>query len=78
LYVGEEERQNLLNSNNFGFVEEGLAFYTYGADTQQGEDIYRFSTVPGGYIFVGETERQSILQNFSSFTQQGIAFEVLA
>lgn len=78
LYVGETERQSLLTANNFGFVQEGLAFYTYGADAQQGNDIYRFSTVPGGYIFVGETERQSIQQNFSSFTQEGIAFEVLA
>ncbi|BAQ66145.1 choice-of-anchor I domain-containing protein [Geminocystis sp. NIES-3709] len=78
LYVGEEERQNLLNNNNFGFVQEGLAFYTYGADAQQGEDIYRFSTVPGGYILVGNEERQSIVQNYSSFTQEGIAFEALA
>ncbi|WP_017294332.1 choice-of-anchor I family protein [Geminocystis herdmanii] len=78
LYVGEAERQSLLTGNNFGFVQEGLAFYTYGADTQKGEDIYRFSTVPGGYIFVGEAERQSIQQNYSSFNQEGIAFEVLA
>ncbi|MGI0482011.1 choice-of-anchor I family protein [Geminocystis sp. CENA526] len=78
LYVGEEERQNLLNVNNFGFVQEGLAFYTYGADAQKGEDIYRFSTVPGGYIFVGEAERQSIQQNYSSFNLEGIAFEVIA
>lgn len=78
LYVGEAERQNLLNVNNFGFVEEGLAFYTYGADAQQGEDIYRFQTQHGGYIFVGEAERQSIVQNLSSFNLEGIAFEALA
>jgi 2',3'-cyclic-nucleotide 2'-phosphodiesterase (5'-nucleotidase family) len=77
LYVGEQERQSLLTENNFGFVQEGLAFYTYGADAQKGEDIYRFSTVSGGYIFVGQEERQSIQQNFSSFTQEGIAFEVV-
>ncbi len=40
--------------------------------------IYRFQNtdVLGTYIFVGEEERQSIIANYSNFTEEGEAFKV--
>ncbi|WP_017295989.1 antibiotic biosynthesis monooxygenase [Geminocystis herdmanii] len=77
IYVGEEERQSILANFSDTFVEEGLAFYAYGADAQKANDIFRFQTMPGSYLYVGEEERQSIAQGNFGFTDQGIAFEAL-
>lgn len=40
--------------------------------------IYRFqnSSIPGTYLFVGEQERQNIIQNFPNFVEEGQAFKV--
>lgn len=77
IYVGEEERQSILANYADNFVQEGLAFYAYGADANKADDISRFQTNPGSYLFVGEQERQSINQGNFGFTDQGIAFEAL-
>jgi peptidyl-prolyl cis-trans isomerase A (cyclophilin A) len=77
LYAGEEESISI-SQNNPNFVREGIAFYVYGADANQGEDIYRFqnSQLLGTYIFVGGQERENIRQNFTHFIEEGPAFEV--
>lgn len=77
IYVGEQERQNILANYGDHFVQEGLAFYAYGANANKADDIFRFQTSPGSYLFVGEQERQSINQGNFGFTEQGIAFEAL-
>jgi hypothetical protein len=40
--------------------------------------VYRFqnTAVPGTYLYVGEEERQDILDNFPNFTEEGRAFQV--
>ncbi len=40
--------------------------------------IYRFqnTSIPGTYLFVGAEERQSVLQNFPNFVEEGEAFKV--
>ncbi|MBD2394462.1 hypothetical protein H6G11_09370 [Cyanobacterium aponinum FACHB-4101] len=78
LYVNEQERQSIIQNYSNTFIEEGLAFYAYGADSNQGQDIYRFQNLdrPSTYIFVGEQERQNILANHSNFREEGVAFEI--
>ena len=41
-------------------------------------DIYRFqnTSVPGTYIYVGESEAQNIRENFDNFEEEGRAFQV--
>ena len=77
IYAGEEESVNI-RANFPQFVEEGIAFYTFGADADRGADIYRFqnSNQPGTFIFVGEEEAVNIRANFPQFVEEGIAFEV--
>ncbi len=58
-------------------MEEGLAFYTYDADSDQTNEIYRFQTQPGSYIFVKEAEKDVITQNYPNFTLEDIAFEAI-
>lgn len=75
LYVGEEERQSILN-NYPKFEEEGFAF---SVATQPGDGlipIYRFQNtqIQGTYLYVGQEERQSILQSFPQFREEGLAF----
>lgn len=75
LYVGEEERQSILN-NYPKFEEEGFAF---SVATQPGDGlipIYRFQNtqIQGTYLYVGQDERQSILQSFPQFREEGLAF----
>ena len=79
LLVGEAERAAILSNSDFSaaYVEEGIAFYVPEADSNMGDNIYRFrsTTLAGSYIYVDETERQDILDNFSnSFVDEGLAF----
>lgn len=77
LYVGEEEKE-LISANYPNFVEEGLAFYVPSAGSGFADSIYRFQNSAGGYIFVGEGERENILSTGnSSFVEEGIGFEAL-
>lgn len=77
LYAAEEESRSI-RQNYTNFIEEGIAFYTYGADANLGQDIYRFQNTsqPGTYLFVGEEEKNSILANYPQFVLEGVAFEV--
>jgi subtilisin family serine protease len=77
LYVGEEERQNILASNP-NFSEEGFAFNVGVAPEDDLLPLYRFQNIeqPGTYLYVGEEERQSILDNNPDFTEEGLAFYV--
>ena len=77
-FVGEEERQGINENFSESFVEEGLAFYVYGAGSGQGTTFYRFQNTaqPGTYLFAGTEERENILANFPSFVEEGAAFEV--
>lgn len=80
LFVNEGEK-NLINTNYADyFTEEGLAFYVYGADSDQGDPFYRFqnTNLPGSYIFVNEEERNLIKANYPTFVEEGRAFNVLA
>ena len=54
-------RQNLPN-----FVEEDIAFYAYGANSDRGIDYFRLqnSEQPGTYLFVVEEEKNNILRDF--------------
>lgn len=78
IYVGEQERQSVLQNYSNTFVEEGIAFYVYGADANKGTDIFRLQNldVPGTYIYVKEQEKNNILANFDNFRLEGVAFEV--
>jgi chemotaxis methyl-accepting protein methylase len=78
LFAGEEERQNINENFSKEFEEEGLAFYVYSAGSDNGTTFYRFQNEdrPGTYLFVGEQERQSILENFPNFSEEGPAFNV--
>ena len=79
LFATEEETADILD--NFGdvFELEGIAFYAYGAGSNEGQDIYRLrnTQVAGTYLFVNQQERNSALANFpETFIDEGIAFEV--
>lgn len=83
LYVGEEERNAIVNNPNLSqtFELEGLAFYVYGAGSGNGEPLYRLqnNAIPGTYLFAGQQERDAIFANPSfaaNFNDEGIAFEV--
>jgi trimeric autotransporter adhesin len=78
LFVGDEERQSVLN-NNPGFALEGEAFKV---GVQAGDDllpVYRFQNLDrqGTYLYVGEEERQNILATNPRFQEEGRAFYVL-
>lgn len=78
LFVGEQERQNILN--NFPtFKEEGFAFNVASAPGDSLQPIYRFQNTvfQGTYLYVGEEERQKINQNPRNFVEEGLAFYVL-
>lgn len=82
LYVGAEERNNINNNPAYRntFREEGVAFYVLDSSTPGGTPFYRFQNTsqPGTYLFVGEQERQSIINNpgLRHFREEGIAFKV--
>ena len=80
LFVGEEER-NAINSDpnlSESFIHEGLAFYVYGVGAGLGKAFTRFQNtdIPGTYLFAGPEESEDIRNNFPSFIEEGIAFEV--
>lgn len=78
LFASEEESVNIRENFIPPFVEEGIAFYAYGADANIGQDVIRFqnSQRPGTYIFVLPEEAASIRANFPQFIEEGVAFEV--
>jgi subtilisin-like proprotein convertase family protein len=78
LLVGEPERESVNNDFADSFIEEGLAFYVYNTDSSIGETVYRFRNLdrPGTYLYVTETERENILDNYSNFVEEGAAFQV--
>ena len=78
LYATEGESASIRANFSNVFAEEGIAFYAYSASANQGTDYYRFhnTSVPGTYLFVNAEERQSIINNFPQFVEEGIAFEV--
>ncbi|WPF90259.1 choice-of-anchor Q domain-containing protein [Cyanobacterium aponinum AL20118] len=77
LYVGAEERTDILNNYSPPFIEEGLAF---NVSYQQQDGLIRFNRfqsmeTPGTYLFASEEESVSIRQNHSNtFDEEGIAF----
>ena len=82
LYVGSEERNSIINNPAYQrtFREEGVAFYVMDNSTSGGTPFYRFQNTsqPGTYLFVGEQERQSIINNptLRNFREEGVAFRV--
>ena len=81
LFVGSEERQNIQQNFTDSFMEEGVAFNAATIPSDELIPLFRFQNNqrPGTYLFVGESERNSINNNpnFSnSFTEEGIAFYV--
>ncbi|MGI0483717.1 peptidylprolyl isomerase, partial [Geminocystis sp. CENA526] len=75
LFVGEVERQNVLN--NFPrFEEEGYAFNV--SETPDDDLIvfnrFRNTAIEGTYLYAGEVESRSIRQNFPQFEEEGVAF----
>ena len=79
LFASEEESISVRTNYPSIFEEEGIAFYTYGADAGKGVDIFRFrnTELSGSYIFVGEAERQNILANIPQYVEEGAAFEAI-
>ncbi|MGI0481757.1 putative Ig domain-containing protein [Geminocystis sp. CENA526] len=77
LFAGEEESVSIRENYSDVFTEEGIAFYALDAQANIGVDYYRFQNTeqPGTYIFVGEAEKTSILNNYPQFQLEGIAFE---
>lgn len=79
LFATETESQSILRDYPTTFELEGTAFYAYGADAGLGTDYYRLANlqVPGTYLFVNETEKNSALAQFPNlFSNDGVAFEV--
>lgn len=78
LFVGESERENIREDFADSFTEEGLAFYTYSADSELGTDFSRFQNTaqPGTYLFATGEEKANIRENFPNFVEEGIAFSV--
>lgn len=77
LFANEGEAAAIRSNPNLSnFVEEGLAFYAYGAGTGNGTvDFTRFQSVgvPGTYLFTAPGETSSVIGN-PSFVREGIAF----
>jgi hypothetical protein len=77
LYVGEEERRNILQ-NNPEFEEEGFAFKVAVEPHDELMAVYRYQNtlLPGTFLYAGERESQTINKNFFNFRNEGIAFYV--
>ncbi|MEY2985219.1 MAG: hypothetical protein RLZZ568_1836 [Cyanobacteriota bacterium] len=77
LFAGTEEAVSI-RENYPNFVEEGLAFYAYGAGVGGGiTDFSRFQNrnMPGTYLFAGPEESSAILGNPGlGFAIEGLAF----
>ena len=78
IFVGESEREGIKENFSEQFVEEGLAFYVYGAGEDKGTPFTRFqnTSLPGTYLFAGPSEASNIEENFPNFQNEGFAFEV--
>ena len=76
IYVGEDERAAINETDNSSFTEEGLAFYVYGADASEATDFFRFRNLnsPETYLFATGEEAEQIRNN-NSFAEEGVAFE---
>ena len=79
LYADTQESQNIETNFSSSFLNEGVAFYVYSADSNQGSPIYRFQNedVSGTYLFAGENEKNNIIENFDNFQLEGVAFNVM-
>ena len=80
LYVNEGEKESIFGDESLStiFDLEGLAFYAHGADSEHGENIYRFRYLEtGAYFYINEGERQVILDSFISgnVVEEGLAFK---
>jgi len=79
VFVGEEERNGInANPNLSGsFTEEGIAFYVYGAGSNEETAFSRFqnSSLPGTFFYASGPEADGIRANFPNFIDEGIAFE---
>ena len=79
LFVGEDERNSINADPNFAnaFTEEGIAFYVYGAGSNEETAFSRFqnTNVPGTYLYAAGSEADNIRNNFPGFIDEGIAFE---
>ena len=82
LLVGEEERAAINADPNFSgeYIEEGLAFYVFGAGSGEGTEFNRLRNVnvPGTYLYATGDELANIQTNLSDiYVDEGIAFEAL-
>lgn len=66
--ISEDTRIQNLNFRNDTILDD--------TEPLLNDQIYRFQTSPGAYLYVGEEERQSILENGFNFTEEGEAFKV--
>lgn len=78
IFANEEESKSIRENFADVFTEEGTAFYAYGADADQGQDVVRFRNINNNtYLFALGAEAQSVRQNFTDvFVEEGVAFEV--
>ena len=80
LLVGEEERAAINSDPSFSgeYTEEGLAFYVYGSDSDEGSDFNRLRNlnIPGAYLYATGDELATIQTNFAdTYFDEGAAFE---
>ncbi|MEM9271605.1 MAG: spondin domain-containing protein [Cyanobacteria bacterium P01_F01_bin.143] len=79
LYVGQDELDSINASPDFSddFINQGVAFYVYGAGAGEETPFSRFqnSAVPGTYLYATGAEADNIRANFPGFIDEGVAFE---
>jgi peptidyl-prolyl cis-trans isomerase A (cyclophilin A) len=78
LFAGESEALGI-RANFKDFKEEGLAFQVAVEKTDSlMQPIFRFqnTSIPGTYLFAGESEAANIRINFKNFKEEGTAFFV--
>lgn len=75
--VGNSDQRGYARIIN-GTVDIGATESGATARSALNSPMYRFQNtqVPGTYLYVGESERQNILQNFPQFQEEGLAFSV--
>ncbi|MGI0483010.1 peptidylprolyl isomerase, partial [Geminocystis sp. CENA526] len=78
IYAGEAESE-AIRSNYPQFIDEGVAFYAYGAGSQMADSVTRFQSSGGGaYLYTAQPETENVITNYAnSFNLEGIAFEAL-
>ncbi len=78
LFAGESEASGI-RTKFTNFKEEGLAFQV-GVEKSDPlmQPLYRFQnlSIPGTYLFAGESEAGNIRTKFTNFKEEGIAFYV--